>query len=68
MKDLRSRPGKRSYVACRARTDSDGQGLTAASNGVAFDHGKTESAIFRRRKSPPMATVRVGDNDVPYNR
>jgi len=24
----------------------------AASNGVAFDHGKTEAAIFRRKKTP----------------
>jgi len=31
----------------------------AASNGVAFDHGKTEAAIFRRRKTPPRQRRRL---------
>jgi len=40
----------------------------AASNGVAFDHGKTEVAIFHRKKATPTATVKVGDNTVPFSK
>ena len=40
----------------------------AANNGVAFDHGKTEAAIFRRKKTTPTATVKVGANAVPFNK
>ena len=40
----------------------------AANNGVAFDHGKTEAAIFHRKKSTPTATVMVGNNAVPFNK
>jgi len=40
----------------------------AAGNGVAFDHGKTEAAIFRRRKTPSTATVKVGANTGPLNK
>jgi len=40
----------------------------AANNGVAFNHGKPEAAIFRRKKSPPTATVKVGPNTVPFNK
>ena len=39
----------------------------AASNGVAFGHGKTEAAIFRRKKTPPTAAVKVGANTVLFN-
>ena len=41
----------------------------AAQNGVAFDHGKTEAAIFQRRKvTSPTATVTVGNNAIPFNK
>jgi len=35
---------------------------------VAFDHGKAEAAIFRRRKTPPTTTAKVGANTVPFNK
>jgi len=40
----------------------------AASNGVAPSHGKTEAAIFRRKKTPPATAVKVGTNTVPFNK
>lgn len=40
----------------------------ATNNGVEFDKGKTEAAIFRRRKTAPVATVKVGANTVPFNK
>jgi len=40
----------------------------AARNGVAFDHRKTEAAIFRRKKTTPMATVKVGASTVLFNK
>jgi len=40
----------------------------AANNGVPFDQGKTEAAIFRPRKTAPMATVKGGANTVPFNK
>ena len=40
----------------------------AANNGVAFDHGKTEAAIFRRRKTPPAAVVKASTNTTPFNK
>jgi len=40
----------------------------AAENGVAFDQGKTEAALFRRKKKRSEAKVRVGDNEVPSNK
>ena len=40
----------------------------AARNGVAFGHRKTEAAIFRRKKTTPMVTVKVGANTVPFNK
>jgi len=40
----------------------------ARDNGVAFDHGKTEAAIFQRMRRAPTATVTVGPNEVPFNR
>jgi hypothetical protein len=39
----------------------------ARDNGVAFDHGKTEAALFRRKRTAPTATIRVGTNDIPFN-
>jgi len=39
-------------------------------NGVAFDHGKTEAAIFWRKKrkgAQTKAKVRVGAKEVPFN-
>jgi len=41
----------------------------AAQNGVAFDHRKTEAAIFKRgRKTDSEAAVTVGNNTVPLNK
>ena len=43
----------------------------AGKNGVAFDRGKTEAAIFWRKKRKGALTeakVRVGDGEVPFNR
>ena len=40
----------------------------AGANGVAFDHGKTEAAIFWKKRKASKAVVRVGDNDVPFNK
>jgi len=40
----------------------------AARNGVAFDHGKTEAAVFRGEKTTPTATAKVGANSVPFNK
>jgi len=40
----------------------------AASNGVAFDHGKMEAAIFRRKETTPTETVKVGTDTVPFNK
>ena len=40
----------------------------AVSNGVTFDHGKTEAAIFHRKRKAPTATVTVGANTVPFNK
>jgi len=39
-------------------------------NGVASDHGKTEAAIFWRRKkgAEVKAKVKVGDNEIPVNK
>ena len=41
-----------------------------ANNGVAFDHGKTEAAMFRRgrKRTTPIATVKVGTNTIPFNK
>ena len=40
----------------------------AAENGVAFDYGKTEAALFHKKRSAPAATVAVGNNNVPFNK
>jgi len=43
----------------------------AGKNGMAFDHGKTEAAIFWRKKikgTRTEAKVRVGDKEVSFNR
>jgi hypothetical protein len=40
----------------------------AKENGVAFDHGKTEAALFRRKRKRSDAKIRVGDNQVPFNK
>jgi hypothetical protein len=39
----------------------------AKDNGVAFDHGKTEAALFRRKKTAPTGTIRVGTSVIPFN-
>jgi len=40
----------------------------AAQNGVAFDHSKTEAAIFRKAKITPVARVTVSSNIIPFNK
>ena len=43
----------------------------AAENGVAFDHGKTEAALFqkgKRKKKVAEVAVAVGANSVPFNK
>jgi len=40
----------------------------AEKNGVDFDQGKTEAAIFRKKKTTPTATVTVGNSAVPFNK
>jgi hypothetical protein len=35
---------------------------------VAFAHGKTEAAIFRRKKPPPTAAAKADANTVPFNK
>jgi len=43
----------------------------AAKNGVAFDHGKTEAALFqkgKRKKKVAEVAVAVGANSVPFNK
>jgi len=44
------------------------QNTAATGNGVAFDHGKTEAALFRRKKKVPTAEVTVGASRVPFNK
>jgi hypothetical protein len=39
----------------------------ATDNGVALDHGKTEAALFRRKKTAPTVSIRVGTNDISFN-
>jgi len=40
----------------------------AVENGVAFDSGKTEAAMFHKKRSAPRATVAVSTNSVPFNK
>jgi hypothetical protein len=43
----------------------------ATGNGVAFDHGKTEAALFWRKKrkgTATSATVKMGDRKIPFNK
>jgi hypothetical protein len=40
----------------------------AAGNGIAFDHGKTEAALFQRRRSTPTATIKAEESEVPFNK
>jgi len=40
----------------------------AAANGVAFDYGKTEAALFHKKRTAPTATVAVGTSEVPFNK
>ena len=40
----------------------------AARNGVAFDQGKTEAAIFHKKRAASKATVEVGGSKVPFNK
>jgi hypothetical protein len=39
----------------------------AKNYGVAFDHGKRDAALFRRKKTAPTASIRVGTNDISFN-
>jgi len=40
----------------------------AARNGIAFDQGKTEAALFHKKRSASKATVAVGDRKVRFNK
>jgi len=40
----------------------------AAGNRVAFDHGKMEAALLCRKRTTPMATLKIGANVVPFNK
>jgi len=40
----------------------------AARSGIAFDHDKTEAALFHKKRTAPKATVAVGDSKVPFNK
>jgi len=40
----------------------------AVENGVAFDYGKTEAALFHKKRTASTATVSVGTNDIPFNK
>ena len=35
---------------------------------MAFDHGKTEAALFWRGRKAAEAKVRVGGNEIPFNK
>ena len=35
---------------------------------MAFDHGKTEAVIFWKKRKSSEVKVRVGDNEVPFNK
>jgi len=39
-----------------------------ANNGVAFDHGKTETALFHKVRTAPVAAVKVGGRNSPFNK
>jgi len=39
----------------------------AKDNGVAFDQGKTEGVLFRKKKGTPTAIIHVGTSDIPFN-
>jgi len=39
-----------------------------AENRVAFDYGKTEAALFYKKRIAPTATVAVGANNVPFTK
>jgi hypothetical protein len=38
----------------------------AKDNGVAFDHGKTEAALFRKKRTASKASIRVGTNEITF--
>jgi hypothetical protein len=40
----------------------------ASKNGVAFDHGKREAILFSRKRKVPMATVRLGEREIPFSK
>jgi hypothetical protein len=36
-------------------------------NRMAFDHGKTEAVLFRKKRTAPKATIQVGANEISFN-
>jgi hypothetical protein len=40
----------------------------AANNGVVFDHGKTEAALFHKKRTVPTVKIEVGDKEIPFNK
>ena len=58
-----------SEVAARLTAAASASIEWAGRNGVAFDHGKTEAALFQRKKKKiAAATVTVGANAIPFNK
>jgi len=50
-----------------------GKAATAAldwsrENGITFDRAKTEAMFLSKRRRKPTETVRVGDNEIPFNK
>jgi hypothetical protein len=40
----------------------------ATSNGITFDHGKSEAVFFSRARRPPTAMIRTGGREILFNR
>jgi len=55
-------------VAAKLSEAATAAAAWAARNGVAFDQGKTEAALFHKKRTASKATVVVGDSKVPFNK
>jgi len=55
-------------VAAKLSTAAAASIEWAAENGVAFDYGKTEAALFHKMRTASTATVSIGTNDVPFDK
>ncbi|HUC21058.1 MAG TPA: hypothetical protein VMR98_06250, partial [Candidatus Polarisedimenticolaceae bacterium] len=52
-------------VACSLERAAEASLTWAANNGIAFDHGKTEAALFGRKQSPPHGAGEGRKQDGP---